>query len=343
VVGRTAANGQRSAFLPVTYSVIAPDSVAAVLADAYKWDAHVEAQLLWHGVNDTYLIMSGSGKHVVRVYAAGWRSPGEIIYELELLTHLSARGVAVAAPYRTRDGRLVHSLSAPEGERQVAVFAFVEGWPMSWADRRHSFLAGRLAAEVHRGSDNFTTRHRRPPLDLEHLIDQPLAAVSPFLGHRPGDAHDLAQCAAQLRIRAAEAIRGGLEWGVCHGDFGASNIHIIDGRSASVFDFDLCGDGWRAWDFVAGWAMTQHEHRPEIWESFVRGYTEIRPINPSDLAAVPLLHVISRLWSLGVHAQNAGYRGSWRLSDSFLDTYLTFFRRWQEGVRHGLLYSEPIS
>jgi Ser/Thr protein kinase RdoA (MazF antagonist) len=338
------ADGQASAFLPVAFSVIAPDSVAAVLADTYRWGPHVEAQLLWHGVNDTYLVISSSGKQVVRVYRAGWRSPSEIIYELELLTHLSARGVAVAAPSRTKDDRLVHTLPAPEGERQVAVFAYVEGRPMSWADRRHSFLAGRLAAEVHRGSDNFTTRHHRPPLDLEQLIDQPLAAVSPFLNHRHGDADDLAQCAAQLRIRAAEAIRGGLEWGVCHGDFGGSNIHIIDGRSASVFDFDLCGAGWRAWDFVAAWAMTQHERRPEIWESFVRGYTEIRSINASDLAAVPLFHVISRLWSLGVHAQNAGYRGSWRLSDSFLDTYITFLRRWQEGLLDmAFLSSEPIS
>jgi len=338
------ADGQASDFLPVAYSVIEPDSVAAVLADAYRWGPHVQAQLLWHGVNDTYLVISSSGKQVVRVYRAGWRSPDEIIYELELLSHLSARGVAVAAPSRTRDDRLVHMLPAPEGERQVAVFAYVEGRPMSWANRRHSFLAGRLAAEVHRGSDNFTSRRHRPPLDLDQLIDQPLAAVNPFLSHRPGDAEALAHCAAQLRTRADQAIRGGLEWGVCHGDFGASNIHIIDGRSASVFDFDLCGAGWRAWDFVAAWAMTHHERCPEIWESFVRGYTEIRPINASDLAAVPLFHAMSRLWSLGAHAQNAGYRGSWRLSDSFLDTYITFLRRWLEGVLDvDLRYLEPIS
>ena len=66
---------------------------------------------------------------MVRVYRAGWRSPSEIIYELELLTHLSARGVAVAAPSRTKDDRLVHTLPAPEGERQVAVFAYVEAGP----------------------------------------------------------------------------------------------------------------------------------------------------------------------------------------------------------------------
>ena len=51
VAGRSA-DGQASAFLPVAFSVIAPDSVAAVLADTYRWGPHVEAQLLWHGVND---------------------------------------------------------------------------------------------------------------------------------------------------------------------------------------------------------------------------------------------------------------------------------------------------
>jgi Ser/Thr protein kinase RdoA (MazF antagonist) len=118
---------------------------------------------------------------------------------------------------------------------------------------------------------------------------------------------------------------------VCHGDFGASNIHIVDDRSAAVFDFDLCGPGWRAWDFVAAWAMTQHEQEPEIWESFVRGYRATRPVAPRDLAAVPLFHATSRLWSLGAHARNSGYRGSWRLGDAFLDTYIGFLRRWRDG------------
>jgi Ser/Thr protein kinase RdoA (MazF antagonist) len=339
----TGVEGPTLAPLPVAHSVIAPEAVATALADAYGLRAPVRGQLLWHGVNDTYLLISRGGQQVARVYRSGWRSMEEIAYELDLLTHLAARGVAVAVPLPTAEGCLIHALPAPEGERQVAVFVYIEGRPMSWADHRHSFLAGRLAAEVHRGSDDFMTRHCRTALDLKHLIDEPLAVVRPFFGHRPGDWDDLARLAAELRSRATEAVGGGLEWGVCHGDFGASNIHILD-RSASVFDFDLCGPGWRVWDFVAARAMTQYERRSEIWESFVRGYTEIRPINASDLAAVPLFHAISRLWSLGAHAQNAGYRGSWRLSDSFLDTYIAFFRRWQEGLLDmAFLSSEPIS
>jgi Ser/Thr protein kinase RdoA (MazF antagonist) len=317
--------------LPVAHSVIAPEAVATALADAYGLRAPVRGQLFWHGVNDTYLLVSRGGRHVARVYRTGWRSTEEIAYELDLLTHLAARGVAVAAPFPTRDGCLIHALPAPEGERHVAMFAYKEGRPISWADHHHSYLAGCLAAEVHRGSDDFMTHHRRAPLDLEHLIDEPLAAVRPFLDHRRRDWDDLARWAAELRSRAAEATWGGLEWGVCHGDFGASNIHILGDRSVSVFDFDLCGPGWRVWDFVAARAMTQYERQPEIWASFLRGYRATRPMAARDLAAVPLFHAISRLWSLGAHARNTGYRGSWRLSDSFLDSYIRFSRYCREG------------
>ena len=131
--------------------------------------------------------------------------------------------------------------------------------------------------------------------------------------------------------------------GVCHGDFRAqtSTLSTVARRLSST---STSAEPGGEPGTVAAWAMTQHERRPEIWESFVRGYTEIRSINACDLAAVPYSTCDQPPVGLGVPAQNAGYRGSWRLSDSFLDTYITFLRRWQEGLLDmAFLSSEPIS
>jgi Ser/Thr protein kinase RdoA (MazF antagonist) len=280
-------------------------------------------------MNDTYLVKTPRSVRVARVYRTCSRSVDEIQYELDLLLHLEARGVPVAPPIPSRSGLLVEGLEAPEGTRHLVLFEYAEGQPISWQNARHSYLAGRLAALIHAAADSFAPAQNRPPLDLDHLVDESLAVVLPFLAERPEQRRHVEQFAARLRARAAAAISPGLDWGVCHGDLGAANIHVASDGRATVFDFDLCGPGWRTWDLVAAYAVSLNESDRCIWVSFLRGYCETRSLGDADVAAVPVFHGINRLWSLGMRARNAPYRGSWPLEDRPLDSYLDSLRRWE--------------
>jgi Ser/Thr protein kinase RdoA (MazF antagonist) len=272
-------------------------------------------------------VATRGGRYVARVYRARWRTPSEIAYELELLGHLAARGVPVSVPIPARDSTLARTLPAPEGPRQLVVFSYAQGRPLAWGEAAHCRLAGRLLAAVHAAADGFASAHARRPLDLGYLVDAPLAALRPFLAHRPADWAYLEGLAGRLRARA-EAAGAGLDWGVCHGDFGAKNIHLADDVSPVIFDFDLCGPGWRVYDlsFVQWVAMDQNSSA--IWEAFVRGYAEVRPLGAGDLAAVPLFHALCHLASLGVFAENVAEWGILDMSDWLLDRELAFFRRW---------------
>ena len=63
-----------------------------------------------------------------------------------------------------------------------------------------------------------------------------------------------------------------LEWGVCHGDFSSTgNFHVAPDGTITVFDFDLCGPGWRVSDLAPiRRAAVGHKNR-RIWREFLRG------------------------------------------------------------------------
>jgi len=323
------------AVLPVTYSILSADALLERIAGAYAIGAPVSCQLVRPGSNDTYLVTTEEDRFVARVYGAHWRSLPEISYEVDLLGHLAARGVGVSSPIAGRDGTVALALPAPEGTRYLVLFTRAPGTPLSWDEEEHCHMAGEAAARLHAASDDFQSRHARFRLDLEYLVDAPLAALRPFLLHRPDDLRHVEDLAGRLCARAAAAIGSGLDWGVCHGDLGNRNIHVGADGTLTVIDFDLAGPGWRAYDFVAAQWLASYEGRARIWDAFVRGYRERRPLGAADLAAVPVFHGMSRLWTVGLDARNAARWGTLPMSDYYLDTYMRSLREWEDEYGRG--------
>lgn len=83
-----------------------------------------------------------------------------------------------------------------------------------------------------------------------------------------------------------EYVEAELDWGVCHGDLSLDNLHVTDEGRIIIYDFDLAGLGWRAFDIcgVYWWVL---QGQPEMWDAFLRAYTEIRALSDADVAAVP--------------------------------------------------------
>jgi len=313
--------------VPVERSLVAPTAIAAAVERLHAVAGPVRCRLLHPGMNDSYLVESEAGRFVARLYGPR-RTADEIAYELDLLLHLERGGVEVSVPVAAADGRLVHALAAPEGARRLVLFTHADGRPLSWRDRRESRAAGRLAARVHRAADDFSPPCPRAPIDLDALLSEPLAAMLPFLADRPEERRELARLASRLRARAEEAAPA-LDWGVCHGDLGAANVHVAARGGLTLFDFDLCGPGWRAWDLVGAWAAALHERDEAIWDAFLRGYREARALGAADVSAVPLFYAIGRVWSLGMRAENAPHRGSWPIEGDHLEARVRSLRRWE--------------
>jgi Ser/Thr protein kinase RdoA (MazF antagonist) len=314
-------------FVSVTHSLIRGASVLESLAEAHDLDSAATCRLLKSSLNDTYLLTTRGNRFVVRVYRAS-RTASEVAYELELLNHLAAMEVPVSTPVAAKDGRLFLSLSAPEGTRHVVLFSYLCGAPIVWTSSENCYRTGRLLAAIHSASDQFESGHARPSLDRTYLLDSPLAAVEPFLSHRGVDRGYLDALATKLRLRLSAATEAGLDWGVCHGDFGAKNILIRENEVVAL-DFDFCGSGWRSYDFTSIRRTTIAQNTPMLWEAFLRGYTDIRPLADVDREAVHIFRALRALSMMGVFARNVEEWGTGTMDDKRLDRWLRFFRSWE--------------
>ncbi len=291
----------------VVHSVLSPTALLETVARAYPIERPVACELWRLGMNDTYLLRTRRQRFVLRVYQAGWRSPEDVDYELALLAHLAVRGVPVSAAVPGDDGMLRLPVMAPEGPRMAALFGFALGKPLRWDDAAQSRLAGRVLGHVHAAADDFDGPRGRLQLDAEYLIDRPLADMRSFFETRPRDWLYLQGLAERLRPRLTATARDGLDWGPCHGDFTAVHL-LVHRETVTVLDFDLCGAGWRAYDLLpARWQARRHRSAA-LWDAFLHGYREARPLSDRDLASVPLFEALRHLWGLGLFTRELPVR-----------------------------------
>ncbi|MFN8513176.1 MAG: phosphotransferase [Chloroflexia bacterium] len=316
--------------LPVGHSVIAPDALLDEVARSYALPRPTECALFRSWANDVYLVTTAEASYYLKVYGFGWRTRDAVAYEIDLLAHLDARGVAVALPILRHDEEAIGSLDAPEGERCAVLFAAAPGEkpqpPFSTA-LYHQF--GRATAQLHAAADDFSSLHARDRADLALFIDRPLSIILPSLRQRPGDQAYLRDLGTRVRDRLNTLIAARLDWGVCHGDLSLDNVHVTDDGRLIFYDFDSGGPGWRAADPYGVYQYAVMEQNG-LWDAFLAGYTEIRQFGSADLAALPYFVVAQHLWDIGhTLGFSAGRFGFWRANDAYFDRKLAFLRQWE--------------
>jgi Ser/Thr protein kinase RdoA (MazF antagonist) len=318
---------------PASHSILSASELMRNVLSNYDVGTPTECKLLSRGLNDTYVVVTEIGKFALRVYRNGWRSDSDVLFELDALQHLGGEGVPVSTPILRKDGRTVGMLKAPEGQRHVVLFTYAQGKEPTYEGESaaESYLYGKVAAQIHAATDSFRSSHRRFPLDFDHLLTIPLQACEPFLAHRPKDWEYVVGLSERLRSLIRDLPVDGLELGFCHGDFHGGNANIAQNRALTVYDFDCCGIGWRAYDVaVFRWGARIRGKDKERWPSFISGYTDQRPLSEMDLRSIPYFVAVRHLWLLGLHTGNSRDFGIGWLNDGYFDRALKFFHEWEE-------------
>jgi len=328
----------------VVHSLLAPAALVQKVLPNFDVGAVLSCALLAHNQDDLYQLTTERQRYVIRVYRAisgeSLATLPALLYELELLLHLSAQGIATAAPVARRDGRFISAIAAPEGTRHVVLFTHARGDSLSALTQTviTSEIYGRAVGAMHRAADRFASAHVRPALDLAHLIERPLDAARPLLAHRPDDWAELCRIAGRLTGRINALSARGLDWGVCHGDLTGGNAHLTENGELTLYDFEYCGPGWRAYDLaVFRWALAlsrerlnwdeSHVHR--LWSAFLQGYRTERQLHDADVEAVPAFVLARQFWYLGLRATNRVHWGAAEVDDRFFDWLLSFLREWE--------------
>src|SRR5829696_5468296 len=106
---------------------VPPPTVLSWLAGRYPIPHPTSVELLRSYTNDVYLVRTPHKRYVLKLYGPGWRTEPEIRYELALLDHLAANGVAVAQAIGSGDPRAVQPIEVDGHTRHAVLFNYAPG------------------------------------------------------------------------------------------------------------------------------------------------------------------------------------------------------------------------
>lgn len=287
------------------YSQLSSDSALQLVTSNYDLVHPRRCKFYVLGLHDNYLVEGDDGLFILRIYRNSWRSPEEIHFELELLAYLQGRNAPVAGPVPTTHGELVIRIESPEGERLAALFQYADGCvPEGGLTAEQCELLGDAVSSVHELSDGFLSKHQRPDLDVEHLVDLSVEAIKPFLDM--DSAMDLDRFHKMLRDAWPDIPKEPGTYGICIGDVNPKNFHISSDGNVTLFDFDQCGHGYRAFE-IGKFVSSLHSHRqkPALLNAFLKGYERNRCLGRIEHEAITYFEIVAVLWVMSIQAKNA--------------------------------------
>ena len=292
-----------------TYSQLSSQSVRGIVAAHYDLAKPVECKFYVLGLHDNYLIEVENRKYIFRIYRNDWRCQEEINFELDLLAFLGGKSSLVAFPLRTNAGELFVSIDSPEGKRAGALFHYADGIaPGNDITLEQSALLGNAVANIHRATETFSVTYTRPVLDIPYLLDASINAVAPFLDE---ESHKyLQKLQGKLHQRLPLLARNQELYGICIGDVNPTNFHINHKNQITLFDFDQCGYGYRAFDIGKYFSSIRSlKNKQEIEHAFLDGYQLVRQLSHEEIDAIPHYEIISIIWVMAIQVYNANRIG----------------------------------
>lgn len=309
---------------PVFYSTLSPQAVVSRVLSCYDIP-EINACQFWHrGLSDVYLIETAKQPYILKVSHCHWRCKSEIQFELDLLSYLHQRQLPIAYPLPTKSGQLFLELDAPEGKRYASLFIYAPGSiPLGDLNLAQASKLGETLAAVHQAGTEFSTGAQRPALTLEYLLDQSWRSISPFLQHRFDDYDYVESTIDILKIQLQNFPQESPYWSVCWGDPHSGNAHFTSDDAVTLFDFDQCGYGWRAFDigkFRQVAVSTGISRR--VREAFLKGYESVSAIAEFERATLPAFTQIAHIWVWSISLTNAIHHNYSRLDASYFNVRL---------------------
>jgi Ser/Thr protein kinase RdoA (MazF antagonist) len=285
--------------------------------------------LLWNrGLSDVYIVETQKGLYVLKVSHHHWRSQSEIQFELELLDFLHEHYLPVAYPLRTKDGQLFVAINALEGNRYAALSTYAPGKvPLGDLNLEQSKIFGETLGKIHQTAADFCASTQRQPLTLDYLLDDSLLVIAPFLKYRKADLDYLQTAIAAIKQKLKYLSQKPPFWGICWGDPHSGNVHFTNDNQLTLFDFDQCGYGWRAFDLAKFLQVSlQGGISRKIRDAFLAGYQNIQPLSKLEIESLQAFTQTAHIWGWAISINAASIHSWCRLDDHY-------FSRWLEQLK----------
>ena len=314
---------------PVVYSTLAPQALMGQVLCQYRLDKVINCQLWNRGLSDVYLVETATKPYILKVSHHHWRSCSDIQFELELLDFLHQKYIPVAYPLKTKERKLFVTIKALEGDRYAALFPYADGTvPLGDLNLTQSEVLGETLAKLHQKTVHFQTQAQRQPLNLDYLLDDAYQLIAPFLRDKPTDLAYLEKAIELIKIQLQDIPQKQPFWAVCWGDPHSGNVHFTPDNNITLFDFDQCGYGWRAFDVAKFLQVSlQAGISRKVRDTFLAGYQAVQPLTTTELNSLQAFTQTAHIWVWAINI-NAAKIHSWcRLDRSYFSRRIEKLKR----------------
>lgn len=167
--------------------------------------------------------------------------------------------------------------------------------------KEQAYQSGVVLANLHLAADSFKSQLERYTLDLKYLVEEPLRLISD--GEKRATPHSAIRHGRRVvdrlqpidayvdRVNSIGTDNG--KFGIIHADLHSGNVHFR-GNELTIFDFDHCAYGWRAYDLAICTGL------PEIQQTaMLKGYESRRPLSLEERDSLQDLGNLRNLWDIG--------------------------------------------
>ena len=252
--------------------------------------------------NSNFFLTTDAGEYVLTIFEnLGF---AQVPFYLELMRHLSARGVLVPAPIANRDG----ALCVPLMGKPAAIVSKLEGQSQMTPQAQHCAQVGDMLAKMHIAARDFPLA--QPNLRGLGWWNETTPKVMPYLSRS-----EATLLRAELEFQnvfAASPEYLSLERAAVHADLFRNNVMFDGDRLTGFFDFYFAGVDTLLFDLavtVNDWCVDFDTGALDAVRvrALTDAYGAVRPLTAAEtLAWQPMLRAAAlRFWLSRLHDLHA--------------------------------------
>lgn len=270
------------------YTQLSAEALAELIAH-YDVGELVSAKGIAEGVsNSNWLIETykegGSSRFILTMYERRI-DLADLPFFLGLLDHLSTSSAPVPRTIHDKEGAAWRNLDG----KSVALIEFLPGISVDRPTPAQARNVGAVLAQMHAAAMDFPVRRANDlGADVSASVlaqcgSDALAKINPALPAAIDEAQRVAECWPH-----------GLPRSIIHSDLFPDNVLMLGDEVSGLIDFYFACHDAMAYDLAvthAAWSFADHgqDYRPDIGQALIAGYESVRPLQPEEHAAMPVL------------------------------------------------------
>lgn len=233
--------------------------------------------------NSNYLLHTDAGHFILTLYEKRVAHK-DLPFFLDLMNHLSSKGINCPVPIKNSNGETLSSLSG----RPAAIVTFLDGMWVRRPQPHHCAMLGEALAKMHIAAADFSTQ-RVNALSVANWRQ----LFAPSENHADTVFDGLAG-SIQTELDALETTwPTNLPQGVIHADLFPDNVFFLGPQLSGLIDFYFACNDTLAYDVaicINAWCF-EYDLSFNITKAraLLSAYSSVRPFSPDEYDALPLL------------------------------------------------------